>query len=180
MTDIKELLRRQKQLAEELVAEAEAYYAAVGPVEVETVFGEKPATFLIPFMHPTEFTNLTDHHAPRPGVAVDAPLWFNLDAVARNYPGVTLVVGDDVDDLYRVREKEAVYIWPEIYPQMPPEDRKDFRMAVWALNVWEPRQRREAKERELGPEGSGKIPDDVPLRDLVDAIVAEDEEAKNG
>lgn len=145
MTDIKELIERQRQVAEELVAEAEAYYAAVGPVEVETVFGDKPATFHIPFLHPSKFSELADRFPPRPGVAVDMPLWFNLDKVARNYPNVVVVVDGASDDLYRVRGKEAVYIWPELYDLMPPEDGQNFRMAVWALNVWEPQQRREAK-----------------------------------
>ena len=145
MSRIKKLIEKQKQMVEELIAEADAYYAAVGPVEVETVFGETKATFHIPFMHPEEFNEFADHHPPRPGVAVDAPLWFNADAVARNYPGVTLVVDGEVDDMYRVRDKEAVYVWPELYAKMPPEDQQNFRMAVWALNVWEPQQRREAK-----------------------------------
>lgn len=144
MTDLKTLIEKQKRMAEELVAEAAAYYEKVGPVEVETVFGDRPATFRVPFMHPSEFSELADRFAPRPGVAVDMPLWFNLDAVARNYPGVTLVVDGEVDDLFRVREKQAVYVWPELYPHMPPEDQKEFRMAVWGLNVWEPQQRREA------------------------------------
>lgn len=144
MTDFKTLIEKQKRMAEELVAEAEAYYEKVGPVEVETIFGGLAATFRVPFMHPSEFSELADRFPPRPGVAVDMPLWFNLDAVARNYPGVTLVVDGEMDDLFRVRDKEAVYVWPELYPQMPPEHQKEFRMAVWALNVWEPEQRRAA------------------------------------
>jgi hypothetical protein len=145
MTDIKELIKRQKRMAEELIAEAEVYYAEVGPTEVETVFGETRATILVPFVHPTTFNDIADLHAPRPGVAVDGPLWFNLDAVTRAYPGIVLVVDGNEDDLYRVRDKEAVYVWPELYEQMAPEDRANVRMAVWALNVWEPEQRRAAK-----------------------------------
>ena len=145
MTDIKKLIEKQKGIAEELVAEAEAYYESVGPVEVEAVFGDRPATFQVPFMHPTEFDDLADRDPPRPGIAVDMPLWFNIDQVARNYPNVTLVVDGETDDMYRIQDKNAVYIWPELYDRMPPEDRQNFRMAVWALNVWEPQQRRDAK-----------------------------------
>lgn len=143
--NVEELIQREKDWVAELVSEAEAYYASVGPVEVDTVFGEEPATFQVPFMHPTEFEALAEKYPPRPGVAVDLPLWFNIDAVARNYPNVTLVVDGKADDLYRVREKQAEYVWPELYDRMPPEDRQSFRMAVWGLNVWEPQQRREAK-----------------------------------
>ncbi|MCV0334081.1 hypothetical protein [Microbacterium sp.] len=153
MVDINTLVERSKQVAEEVLAEATAYYESVGPVEVETVFGEKQATFQIPFIHPTEFEELAERFAPRPGVAVDMPLWFNIDKVARHYPNVKLVVDGATDDMYRVREKEAVYIWPELYDQMPPEDRQSFRMAVWALNVWEPQQRKAAKYEALKQEG---------------------------
>lgn len=152
MTDIKTLIQREKDLVSELVAEAEAHYAAVGPVEVETLFGESAATFQIPFMHPREFADFADRFPPRPGVAVDVPLWFNIDGVARNYPNVTLVVDGEADDMFRVRDREAVYVWPELYDRMPPEDRQSFRMAVWALNVWEPQQRKAAKVAALKEE----------------------------
>lgn len=145
MTNLKEKIARAKGLAEELIAEAEAYYASVGPVEVEAMLGETEVTFRVPFMHPNEFSELAARHWPRAGVAVDAPLWFNLDAVTKNYPNITMVVDGEEDDLYRVRDKQAVYIFPEMYTQMPPEDAQNLRMAVWALNIWEPQQRREKK-----------------------------------
>ncbi|WP_091226807.1 hypothetical protein [Microbacterium sp. 3J1] len=148
MTTLKEKIEREKNLAEELIAEAEAYYASVGPVEVDAVLGETKVTFQVPFMYPIDFNELASTHWPRPGVAVDAPLWFNLDAVTKNYPNITMVVDGEEDDLYRVRNKEAVYIFPELYAQMPPEDAQNLRMAVWALNIWEPQQRREKKVAE--------------------------------
>lgn len=145
MTDLKKLIARQKQVTEELIAEAEEYYARVGPTEVAAVFGESTAMIRVPFIHPRTFDDIAEVHPPRPGVAVDAPLWFNLNAVTRAYPGVTVVVDGEEDDMFRVRDKEAVYIWPELFDQMAPEDQANLRMAVWALNVWEPQQRREAK-----------------------------------
>lgn len=150
MTDLKELIARQKRMNDDLVKAAQEYYASVGPVEVETMFGDQRATFRIPFMHPTKFNDLADQHPPRRGVAADAALWFNLAAVARNYPGVTLVLGGEEDDLYRVRDKEAVYVWPELYDEMPPEDQQNFRMAVWGLHIWEPEQRRKLTAGEAG------------------------------
>lgn len=145
MTDVRELINNHKRITEELIGEAKAYYESVGPVEVEAVFGDRLATFQVPFMLPSEFNELADRHPPRPAIAVDMPLWFNIDAVARNYPNVTVVVDGETDDMYRIRDKSAVYIWPELYDLMSPEDRQNFRMAVWALNVWEPQQRRDAK-----------------------------------
>lgn len=143
-TDLKTLIAREKQFAEELIAEARAYYEATGPVEVETVFGNTPATVLLPFMPPREFEELTDKHPRRPGNPVDAPVWFNLHAVTRGYPGIVVVVDGERDDLRRIQGDEIKYLWPEVYDQMPPEDRENFHIAVWAMHVWEPQQRREA------------------------------------
>ncbi|WP_136056821.1 hypothetical protein [Microbacterium sp. K24] len=172
MTDIKKLIAKQKHFAEELLAEAREYYAATGPVEVKTVFGDTPVKVLMPFMSPKEFEKLTDVHPPRPAHPTDAPLWFNLHAVARNYPGVVVDSDDGQDDLRRIQGDEIRYLWPEIFDEMPPEDQRNFHMAVWAMHVWEPQQRR---ERKLNREGD-PLPEDLPLKDLIDVIVAEDAE----
>ena len=167
MTKIKDLIEKQKKFAEELAAEAKAYYDKIEPVEVESLFGETLATFRVPFVHPRDFNDLVERFPPGRSI-IDASLWFSLDKVAMNYPGMTLVVGDEVDDLYRVRDREAVYIWPEIYKQMPPEDAQNFRMAIWALHIWEPQQRREAKKQREGDPAEGVK--DLPLNELVDFI----------
>lgn len=171
---IKELLAKQKRFAEKLVEEAKAYYDATGPVEVETVFGETAATVLVPFVVPERFQELTEQHPPRPGNAVDTSVWFNLHAVARNYPGVTVVMDDEEDDLRRIEGDEIRYLWPEVFDAMPPEDQQNFHMAVWSMHVWEPKKRLEAiKRREA--EDSAAV-DGVPLNELVDAVVAVHEE----
>lgn len=144
MTDLKELVRKQRQLAEALLAEAKAYYDETGPVEVRTMFGDTPATVLLPFMEPKAFGELIENYPPRPGNVVDAPVWFNLHAVARAYPGVTVVVDGETDDLRRIDGDRIRYLWPEVFDAMPPEDQQNFHMAVWAMHVFEPKQREAA------------------------------------
>lgn len=126
---------------DKLIAEQKAYLESIQPVDVPVAIGEKNLTIRVPFMMPAEFSNLAALHPPRPGVAVDLMLWFNLDAVTNAMPNITLIDGDDIDDLFRLRDKEAVYVWPEIYRALEPEDAQNVRMAVWGLHIWEPEQR---------------------------------------
>ncbi|MCT1394591.1 hypothetical protein M4D51_02490 [Microbacterium sp. p3-SID338] len=166
---IKALIAKQRKFAEELLAEAKAYYDETGPVEVETVFGDTVATVLLPFVEPKEFEELTERHPARPGNPTDARVWFNLHAVTRAYPGISLRFGDETDDLRRIRGDEIAYLWPEVFDAMPPEDQENFRVAVWAMHVWEPQKRKAAKkERESDP---AEEVDQLPVKDLVDFIV---------
>jgi hypothetical protein len=127
---------------DKLIAEQKAYLESIQPVDVPVAIGEKNLTIRVPFMMPAEFSHLAALHPPRPGVAVDLMLWFNLDAVTKAMPNITLIDGDDIDDLFRLRDKEAVYVWPEIYRALEPEDAQNVRMAVWGLHIWEPEHRR--------------------------------------
>lgn len=178
--DIKELVRRHKQIAEELLAEAKAYYDATGPVEVTTSFGDSTATVLLPFIPPKEFTELTDHHWPRPGNRVDAPLYFNLHAVTRNYPGIVIVADGVEDDLRRIKGDSITYLWPEMFDVMPPEDQENFRIAVWAMHIWEPQKRREAKKAREGAPATADLSGEGSLRDFIDAVTDEEREGGNG
>lgn len=160
MSRIDEVLAKDEVVAEEtlpekvlenkgnwldaLLEKARAHYDSIQPVDVEIMLGEAMATLRIPFMRPGEFSDLTDYHPPRPGVAADMPLWFSLSDVTRVYPGIVLVTDDGEDNLFRLRDKEAAYVWPELYDALAPEDAKNARMAVWALHVWEPEQRHKA------------------------------------
>lgn len=125
-----------------LLEKQEEHYRSIQPVEVDVMVGEQPVKLLVPFVWPADFSELADHHAPRRSVAADIPLWFDLDGVTGAYPGITAMVDGETDDLYRVRDQEAVYGWPDLYKALSPEDRQSARMAVWALHIWEPEQRR--------------------------------------
>lgn len=151
MTDIKKLAQKSGGRLDELLEKQKEYLASIQPVDVAMMFEDEAVTVRVPFIMPEEFSELTARHAPQIGVAVDASLWFSLSGVTAAYPGVVLIVDGVEDDLYRVRDKEAVYIWPEVYAAMSPEDAKDVRMAVWALHIWEPQKRHaEALKREKG------------------------------
>lgn len=125
-----------------MIAGQKAYLESIEPVDVPVAIGEKNLIIRVPFLMPEEFGILTAVHPPRPGVAVDLTLWFSLDAVTKAMPNITLIDGDEVDALFRLRDKEAAYVWPEIYGALEPEDAQNVRMAVWALHIWEPEQRR--------------------------------------
>ncbi|WP_165875437.1 hypothetical protein [Microbacterium sp. PI-1] len=127
-----------------LIAGQKAYLESIQPVDVPVAVGEKNLVVRVPFLMPTEFSNLAALHPPRPGVAADLSLWFSLDRLTRAMPNITLIDGDETDDLFRLRDKEAVYVWSEIYDALEPEDAQNVRMAVWALHIWEPEQRRAA------------------------------------
>ena len=129
--DLDALLEKQRE-----------HHRSIQPVEVDVMLGEQPVKLFIPFVFPDEFSELADRHAPRRSVAADIPLWFDLNGVTGAYPGITAMVDGDTDDLYRVRDQEAVYGWPDLYKALSPEDQQNARMAVWALHIWEPEQRR--------------------------------------
>lgn len=149
MTDINKLVQKEGGWLEALLEKQKEHLASIQPVDVAVMFEDEAVIVRVPFIMPDEFSELTARHAPQIGVAVDSSLWFSLSGVTAAYPGVVLIVDGVEDDLYRVRDREAVYIWPEVYAAMSPEDAKDVRMAVWGLHIWEPQQRHaEALKRE--------------------------------
>lgn len=129
---------------EAMIAKQEEYFRSIQPVEVDVIVSERPTKLFVPFVWPSEFSELSDRHPPRLGVPRDVALWFDLDAVTGAYPGITAVVDGEEDDLIRLRGQEAAYCWPDLYKVLSPEDRQNARMAVWALHVWEPEQQRKA------------------------------------
>lgn len=129
---------------DELIARQDEYHRSIQPVEVDVIVGEQQVKLFVPFVYPDVFSALADRNPPHRFGAADIPLWFDLEGVTSSYPGVTVVAGGEEDDLFRVRDKEAVYCWPDLYKVLSPEDRQSARMAVWALHVWEPEQQRKA------------------------------------
>ena len=61
--------------------------------------------------------------------------------MTRSHPDVLVVDGDETDDLYVLRGKEAVYRWGEVYDLLGHEDRQSLQAAVWGIYVHEPNQR---------------------------------------
>ncbi len=130
-----------------LIKKQDEYLNSIEPVDVQVALGEDLLTVRVPFIMPMEFAELAARFLPRP---VDAPFqaWFNLSEVTRNYPNVELVDGDEVDDLYTLRNKEAFYRWPEIYNALDAESKQNVEAAVWGLHVYNAQQRRMSAEKE--------------------------------
>lgn len=141
-TDKTKTIGADKFPLDELIARQQEYLRSIEPVEVDVIVGEQPVKLFVPFMHPNEFDELANRNPPHRFGAVDIPLWFDLEGVTSSYPGITVVSDGVEDDLFRVRDQEAVYCWPELYKVLSPEDRQSARMAVWALHVWAPDQQR--------------------------------------
>lgn len=147
-----------------LIAEQKKYLESIEPVDVPVMLGGVLVTVRIPFVMPPVFTELTDKHPAVPGVAADMSLWFSLTNVTRHYPDISLIVGDDEDDLLVVRDKAVFYRWTEIYDSLSDEDKSNLRAAVWGMHIWEPAQKAKA--------AADALPKDLPLGDVVDAVVA--------
>ncbi|MGB4136421.1 MAG: hypothetical protein WA971_07650, partial [Microbacterium sp.] len=80
-----------------LVAKARQEFAAVEPVDQEVELGgEKITARFTPISGP-EWRDLTAKHPERPGG--DQALGYDLTGVMMSYPRVSLVDGDDVQDV---------------------------------------------------------------------------------
>lgn len=126
-----------------LIAKQQEMWDAIEPVDVEIVLGDRVLTARVPFIKPDRFTELTGKHPAGVGDQGGAPhLWFSLDGVTRNYPDIVIIDGDETDDLYVMRDKQAVYTWPELYPVLSDSDRATLRSVVWGMHVYEPERRK--------------------------------------
>lgn len=138
-----------------LLEKARKFHESIEPVEVEVVVGDRAIVVRVPYMMPAEFVELTDRYAPKPGGAVDG--WWDGNGLARNFPGLVLVDGEDEDDMFVLRDREAFYRWPEVWDELSSEDRESVRSAIWGLHVYESQKRRTAAlERHVAEVKSAK------------------------
>lgn len=140
MSDLAEKLEKRKSHLDELIAGAVEHFKSIEPLEVPVAFGERVVTVRMPFIWPKEFAELADGNPPRKGEQHGVPVYFSLAGVTRAMPNVSIIVDGEEDDLYVVRDRTAVYRWPELYDVLHPEDRQNLHTAVWGQYVWEPQQ----------------------------------------
>lgn len=122
-----------------LIAKARARVETVEPVLVPvTVAGVTMGLRFVP-VSGQEWRELTLRHAPRPGIALDENLGYDIDAAVAGFPHVALVDGDDVDDMMRVGEDgKPVSRWPAIYAGLSAADMKALAQAFWAAHEFDP------------------------------------------
>lgn len=120
-----------------LIAGAKAALEAVEPVTQDVALGDEVVGVRVWPIAGTEWRELTVKHPPRPDAVRDRNMGYNLDAVARVYPRVVLVV-DDVEQ--QVGER-----WAEIWDVLSAPDQENVALAIWGANEFEPRKRVEGK-----------------------------------
>lgn len=131
-------------------AEEEEVAKAGNVYDVDVLLASEVVTVRLPHLGRAVFDDLTDKHSPGFGFRDSRGCWFDLNAVAAGYPDVVLVSGDQTDDLYALRGKEAVYRWPEVYAALSAADRESVQAVIWGVYVWEPQQRlTAAKEKRV-------------------------------
>ncbi|MGB3733128.1 hypothetical protein [Microbacterium sp.] len=126
---------------EELLAKQRQIIEAVQPVDVPVLLGDDVVTVRIPHLG-KRFDALAEKHSPNIMFRDAAGCWFNADALARDYPDVLLIDGEQQDDLYVLRNKTAVYRWGEIYDALSGEDKGLIISVIWGMYIGEPAERK--------------------------------------
>lgn len=122
-----------------LVAEAQALVAEAETKFVPVVFAKRQAGVRFAPMGGQAWRDLVLLHPPRMGVAQDANLGYNVDAVVAAYPDVALVMDDEVDDMMRTDSEGKRYSkWPAVWGALTSTGRKDVAVAIWHAHEREP------------------------------------------
>lgn len=130
-TKLDELLRRQGE-----------YENSMAPLDVAVLLGDKVVQVRLPYLKGRVFAELADKHSPHVLYRDAVGCWFNIDDVARDYPGVMVIDGEHESDLYVIRDKAAVYRWPEVYDALGGEDKYSIQAGIWGFYVHEPAERK--------------------------------------
>lgn len=127
---------------DELIATAKKQVETVEPVEQEVLLGDKLVIVQLRPLDGEAWTELTAEHPPRPRVPKDRELGYNVLGVLRAFPNVSIVDGDEVDDLTRTDEDgNKVSRWPAVVGVLGSPDIKNLTIALWGVHEWEHHQR---------------------------------------
>lgn len=136
------MVRGQNVSIEDLVRKArEELQSAEAITKYVTLGGEMVGVRFRPISGP-EWRELKAQFLPRPGSFLDQNLGFNTDAVARAYPNICIVRGDDVDDLRRPDgEGGTRYIWPDVFDALEDPAIEIIVQALWEAHQYVPQMR---------------------------------------
>lgn len=119
---------------EELLAEADALMEAVEPITVPVKLGKKTVGVRFMPMDGPGWRTLVRQHPPRSDIPEDAQRGYNIESVVAAYPSVALIIGDQVDDMYRDADAGRVSLWPETWGKLTATGRKDVADEIWAAH----------------------------------------------
>lgn len=119
-----------------LIKTAQAKLEAAEPHEVATVeYQGKGLTIFVSPLPRTQWQDMKASHPMREDAPRDARTDYNLDGIARDYPGIRVVVdGGEPDDLIRVVDGKRVTLWPALYETLPGEALDAVAYAIWGYN----------------------------------------------
>lgn len=128
---------------DQLLQEAGEYAESLQPIDVPILVGSRILTARIPCLYGDAMTEaIAPHRYSNPLYRDWVGSWFSIPNAARAHPGIVLIDGDEEDDLFVLRDQQAVYRWPEVYGALMDEDRLAVQSAIWGMYVKEPQQRR--------------------------------------
>lgn len=125
---------------DDLIHKEREYHESVKPVDVEVVLGGRLLTVRIPYVYGDRFDAIASKYPVERGQRGNRG-HFDLDAVMREHPDVLLIDGDEEDDLFVLRDRAAVYRWPEVYDALSESDKENLQAVLWGLHVHLPRLR---------------------------------------
>ena len=129
-----------------LVAKAREQFEQAEPVDQDVLMGDEVVTVRFDPIDGQTFRALTMEHPPRPKVVTDQNLGYDIDAVVRWYPKVSLVQGDDVtrvsDPLPRKRATDPEHRpWFDVLDALEGPDLKTLASVVWGMCEYTPQKR---------------------------------------
>lgn len=126
---------------DDLIAKARAHIAEAEPVTKHVVLGDEMVGVRYVPLAGDAWRGLTAQHLPRPGSFMDQNFGYDVDGVARSFPGVCIVRGDDVDDLVRVGpDGKPRHIWSEVFGVLDSPAIEIIAQSMWETHEYNPLQ----------------------------------------
>lgn len=127
---------------DDLIAKARQEIAEAKPVTKHVLLGGELVGVRFMPIGGDAWRDLTAQHLPRAGSYFDQNLGYNTDAVLRDFPGMSIVRGDDVDNLRRVGDDGATrYIWADVYGVLDAPAIEILAQSLWEVHQFDAQAR---------------------------------------
>lgn len=126
---------------DELLAEADAFFAEIPAEEVEVSLGRRNAMVRFEPLTGPEWRALTVRHPPKVDVLYDMRLGYDLDGVLADYPRVTVTVdGETVEMITPGPDGKPVNRFGRFVEKVRNGGQRDMAMTIYFLNDADPRK----------------------------------------